>query len=511
MKDTNLSTTRIFVQREADNPVNIQQLLKELRGHYGKLSEVIMELIDNASSVFEKFRLQNGHIDVFIRKQNDGTLHVIVRDNGHGIQDIDAALTLGDRNTALTALSGHGMGFKNLPVEKITLRSVNQNGDAWEVEGPFVEHVNIAPFAGFPDGKCGTELDFVIKGDYLKADIARWGERSNTSGTKYSFYVLCDYLAEHIGVVMGRRMNQFGHTITIYANDGKSKKDKVFKVESLTLEVNPVALMAEAPAVGVTAGSKKIDAFDGNGSITANFKFGYGKPSRKSKRGYFQYNQVSQGWYIFINGRYIGKTHTISAREKHPCLNGLMGWVDLVVDYAEQAPQTEIAKTGFVEASPQYTRLLEEISKLIPNLTDVLIRETKNACVHDIMRDELFNHFVSMQQTCSKEVNVPGGSEQRMDVLNYTNRTMYELKTKAATTKDVFQVLGYVAAYIRNQPMNIPFDTVYICATDFPEPFQAALEDANVLLARDGLEIQTRYLYEVEGIKTLPSAKKQSN
>lgn len=112
------------------------------------------------------------------------------------------------------------------------------------------------------------------------------------------------------------------------------------------------------------------------------------------------------------------------------------------------------------------------------------------------------------QHDAGFEVRVPGESEQEIDVLDYTSRTLYEIKAKAAATKDVWQVFGYVSAYLHNTPMNVPFDTICICATDFPEPFMAALADTNAMLSRDGLEIQCRYLHELEGVKTLPTAKK---
>lgn len=499
-----------YKARKANNKSEWKQILKELQGHYGKLSEVIMELIDNASSAFEKFSMKNGVIEVVIHKLNANTLRVTVRDNGCGIQDIDAALSLGKRSTALTALSGHGMGFKNLPVKSITLRTINQNGGAWEVKGPFIERVNITPFDGFEDRETGTELVFDIDAAYLNADVARWGERTTATSKNRTFPMLCDCVVEHIAVVMGKRMTKWEHKIIVTAQD-ENKKEKVFDVEPLLLNINPLKLVAEHPELGSTHGTKKVDAFNGDGSITVEYAFGYGSASRKSKRGYFQNNQVSQGWYISINGRYIGKTAALGPRATHPSLNGLMGWIDLQVDYAEQAPQTEIAKTGFVEASHQYNALLEIIEGLIPNLNEVMRREIKTAQVHDIMRDELYKSMIARGHVAGREVMVPGESKQEVDNIDYTDKILYELKSKGATTRDVFQLYGYVAAYVHNTPKNIPFKTVLLCATDFPEECMGALEDANCLLEPYGFEIQTKYLYEVEGIKTLPSTKKQNS
>lgn len=494
---------------KAKNKAEWKQLLKEMQGHYGKLSEVIMELIDNASSVFEKFNLLNGTIEIIIKKLNAKTLQVIVRDNGAGIQDIHAALSLGKRSSALTALSGHGMGFKNLPVKTIILRTVNQNGEAWEVTGPFIEGVDMDPFDGFTDRETGTELEFTIAAEYLNADIARWGERSTSNGKNRTFFMLCDCVAEHISVVLGKRIEKFQHNITITAYDENDKK-KEYEVKPLLLVINPLKLVAEHPELGSTQGIKEVDAFNGDGKITAEYVFGYGAPSRKSKRGYFQNNQVSQGWYISINGRYIGKTATIGVNATHPSLNGLMGWIDLQVDYAEQAPQTEIAKTGFVEASHQYNALLEMIEGLIPGLHEVLRRELKAAKVHDVMRDELHTFLTTNGHVAYKEAEVPGQSKQKVDNLDTTAQILYELKSKVATTRDVFQLYGYVAAYVHNTPNNIPFKTVLLCATGFPDECMGAIADANCLLEPYGFEIEPRHLHEVEGIKTLPSAKKQN-
>lgn len=492
---------------KAKNKAKWQQLLKEMRGHYGKLSEVIMELIDNASSVFEKFNLLNGTIEVIIKKLNSKTLQVIVRDNGAGIQNIHAALSLGNRSSAYNALSGHGMGFKNLPVKSIILRTMNQNGEGWVVTGPFIEGVEMERFSGFEDRETGTEFEFTIAAEYLNADIARWGERSTSKSQNRTFFMLCDCVAEHISVVIGKRIEKFQHNITVTAYDENDKK-KEYEVKPLLLVINPLKLVAEHPELGSTQGVKEIDAFNGDGKIIAEYVFGYGAPNRKSKRGYFQNNQVSQGWYISINGRYIGKTATIGTNATHPSLNGLMGWIDLQVNYAEQAPQTEIAKTGFVEASHQYNELLEVIEGLIPNLSEVMRREVKAANVHDVMRDELYASMIAKGHIAGKEVMVPGESKQECDNIDYTDGILYELKPKNATTRDVFQLYGYVAAYVHNQPRNIPFKTVLLCAAGFPDECQGAIADANCLLEPYGLEIEMRHLHEVDGIQTLPSAQR---
>ena len=337
--------------RQAQNKTNHENILAELRGHYGNLSEILMELIDNSSSAFERYSF-NGHIDVTLTKVGENLLRVVVRDNGSGIEDIDVALSIGNKSGAQSASNDHAQGFKNLPVKKIYLRTANLHGEYYYVEGPFYEGVEIQECEPFADLPQGTEFVLEVDYEYLRRSTNRWGEKTG-SGNCTKFFTLIECVVEDIAVVHGLRMQELGYTISVTANDGFTEEE--YEVQPLFSEIEPFDAMD--PDLGSnekTEGEREVEAFDGEGTITMKYCFGEAKPNRESRKRYFAKKLSTQGAYYYHNGRYIGKTESLGIRAPHPSNNGCMATINLLMERASQSPQTEIAKTGYIEYSLQY-------------------------------------------------------------------------------------------------------------------------------------------------------------
>ena len=483
--------------RQAQNKTNHENILAELRGHYGNLSEILMELIDNSSSAFERYSF-NGHIDVTLTKVGENLLRVVVRDNGSGIEDIDVALSIGNKSGAQSASNDHAQGFKNLPVKKIYLRTANLNGEYYYVEGPFYEGVEIQECEPFADLPQGTEFVLEVDYEYLRRSTNRWGEKTG-SGNCTKFFTLIECVVEDIAVVHGLRMQELGYTISVTANDGFTEEE--YEVQPLFSEIEPFDAMD--PDLGSnekTEGEREVEAFDGEGTITMKYCFGEAKPNRESRKRYFAKKLSTQGAYYYHNGRYIGKTESLGIRAPHPSNNGCMATINLLMERASQGPQTEIAKTGYIENSLQYAKLRDLEYSLVPNIDHILHRESSKKLTELAITKEFSKRLVAQAHRVEHQPLMPGETKAKADVIDFTTKTIYEMKTKSAADKDVWQLFGYISTYLDEQEGRVPFDKAYLCALDLPTEAAAAIKHANFMLAHVcDIRIEYRNLYEVAG------------
>lgn len=485
--------------RKAKNKTNYASVLAELRGRYKNLSEVIMELVDNASSDFEAHCTEDFHgmIDVEINKLKNASLRVTVRDNGFGIVDLDKALAIGNKAGAQTATNDHAQGFKNLPVEKIYLRTATESG-YYRVDGPFYEGVEIQECEPFEDLKRGTEFVFEIGMPYFKPSTVRWGESSG-AGNCTKFFSIIDCIVDDIGMVHGFRMKELGYEIRVTADDGQEQQ--TYNVEPILPVVTPYD--ATDPALGTpkkAEGVCKIPAFDGNGTITMEYSFGEVSPNIPSRKGYFEKKLATQGLYFYQNGRYIGKTDSFGDRAAHPSKNGHVGIIKLHIQKASQAPQTEIAKTGYVKSSLQYIKLVETANALVPNLASILARKAREKVTEVDVTRALTAKMVENGDIAEHQVQVPGDSKAKADIVNYTKKEIYEFKLKPAAVGDAFQLLGYIAAWMDENDGKTPFRKAYLCTTDLPDEAREDMKHANYILKQiSNIQIEYRNLYEFTG------------
>lgn len=495
--------------RKANNAPIYEAIIKDNSGRYGNLSQMLMELIDNSASNFQAYFNPNGCVDIKITRISQTELHVVVRDNGTGMMDIDKALTLGDKSAAETASNDHAQGFKNLNVKNMVLRTANINGKCYLVKGPFIEGVEIEEHEFFEDLAQGTEFAFDVDFSMLIASNRRWGEKRGKANIS-TFSALVECIAEDIGVVHGYRMVEIGYNINIVADDMTTGSSTVIKVAPVLPVIMPFAVTDPAlGGIGKAQGRKTIPAFNGEGTIDIEYVIGMVDP-RPSKKGYFQKNINGQGWHIYINNRYIGKTDALDNRVAHPSRNGCMGRVNFITDKAAKAPQTEIAKTGFVESSADYNRLMEELNALLPNASEVIKRHTKPA----VSENQITALYAKKRNAEGVIVETQGqvpNTDDHYDILDFTNGILMEFKNKAASTDNVFQLVRYISAYCCEQESSIPFKRAYLVAKDCPPDAEKAIEHANFILERCGVQIEYHNLYEIAGdvMKELTSKKQK--
>ena len=158
---------REIIIRNIDNAPNGKEFFAGISGNFKDFGQTLCELIDNPISNFRAHK-RRGQVEIVLEEQGD-YVDVSVRDNGTGIENMDAALTIAARSCAESTLNEHGMGLKH------ALASINAGEDQhWSiqartaedvandryqrVEGPYDIHmpVSMIPGSGEVAGGTGT-------------------------------------------------------------------------------------------------------------------------------------------------------------------------------------------------------------------------------------------------------------------------------------------------------------------------------------------------------------------
>ena len=97
---------REIIIRNIDNAPNGKEFFAGISGNFKNFGQTLCELIDNPISNFRAHRI-HGRVEIVLEEQGD-YVDVSVRDNGTGIENMDAALTIAARSCAESTLNEHG-------------------------------------------------------------------------------------------------------------------------------------------------------------------------------------------------------------------------------------------------------------------------------------------------------------------------------------------------------------------------------------------------------------------
>ena len=120
---------REIIIRNIDNAPNGKEFFAGISGNFKNFGQTLCELIDNPISNFHAHGIR-GRVEIVLEEQGD-YVDVSVRDNGTGIENMDAALTIAARSCAESTLNEQGMGLKH------ALASINAREDQhWSISRP---------------------------------------------------------------------------------------------------------------------------------------------------------------------------------------------------------------------------------------------------------------------------------------------------------------------------------------------------------------------------------------
>lgn len=305
---------REIIIRNIDNAPNGKEFFAGISGNFKDFGQTLCELIDNPISNFRAHGIR-GRVEIVLEEQGD-YVEVSVRDNGTGIENMDAALTIAARSCAESTLNEHGMGLKH------ALASINAGEDQhWSIqtrtaedvandryqraEGPYDIHMPVSMIPGSGEVAGGTGTVVRVRCPMHKFLTLKPASKKEEP----TFAQMAAYLRETLRYTYANLLRDKAFTICLTAVDKSGASDGGELAGALEPNWRD-GQMTELPPVETDLGGGPVTICCRYGSI------------RRSKENAFYYraNMASSGAEIRINGRAIqhGLYNEIWGKALHP-------------------------------------------------------------------------------------------------------------------------------------------------------------------------------------------------
>ena len=305
---------REIIIRNIDNAPNGKEFFAGISGNFKDFGQTLCELIDNPISNFRAHGIR-GRVEIVLEEQGD-YVEVSVRDNGTGIENMDAALTIAARSCAESTLNEHGMGLKH------ALASINAGEDQhWSIqtrtaedvandryqraEGPYDIHMPVSMIPGSGEVAGGTGTVVRVRCPMHKFLTLKPASKKEEP----TFGQMAAYLRETLRYTYANLLRDKAFTICLTAVDKSGASDGGELAGALEPNWRD-GQMTELPPVETDLGGGPVTICCRYGSI------------RRSKENAFYYraNMASSGAEIRINGRAIqhGLYNEIWGKALHP-------------------------------------------------------------------------------------------------------------------------------------------------------------------------------------------------
>ena len=282
--------------------------------------------------------------EILLRVKEDGeNAELSVSDNGVGIADLGAALTISECS-GLTPYNEHGCGCKS------ALSYLCGGDGQWSIESRTAEDavrnryrcvmspylaIDGAMHAGFYEGQgsIGHETGTSVRIRCPKSKLE--GLKPATRRTQVNFRQLMAYLEEETAYTYAPLLVSGEIKISIQVGD----------------EEMPRRLAALEPAWDGTPALVPEFVTDlGGGPVTIRCRHGTIQPDKKTAI-YYKGNMASSGLEIRFNGRCIehGLYASVYGKALHPSCNRFLCQIDLLSEDGRGLPATESTKNACVE------------------------------------------------------------------------------------------------------------------------------------------------------------------
>ena len=427
-----------FIARKTNNAPDGRELFAGISGNFKEFGQTLCELTDNSISNFRAHNIR-GRIEITLTNQ-DTYVDVSVCDNGTGIEDVDAALTIAARSCAESALNEHGMGLKH------ALASINAGADQhWSIQTRTAEDaahdryqlvespysigmpVYLVPGSGDIMGDTGTVVQ-------VRCPMHKFLTLKPASKKEEpTFGQMAAYLRETLRYTYANLLRDKAFTICFTAVDKSGASDS----GEITGALEPNwrdGQMTELPPVETELGGGPVTICCRYGSI------------RRSKENAFYYraNMASSGAEIRINGRAIqhGLYNEIWGKALHPSQNRVLAQIDILSDQAEALPDTKSAKNGLREDDEKVAALFSWIRANIPEpfkeegREQMLVRllAEKKSAEPGVLR-------VSTEKNLYQCLNLQIKSD--LFVSSTEGVTLFEAKAGGSKAEDLYQLRMY--------------------------------------------------------------------
>ena len=426
-----------IITRKSRNIPDGKELFEGISGNFEEFGQTLCELTDNSISNFLAHHIR-GHIEITLT--NHGTyVDVSVRDNGTGIEDVDAALTIAARSCAESALNEHGMGLKH------ALASINAGEDQhWSiqtrtaedvandryqrVEGPYDIHMPVSMIPGSGEVAGGTGTVVRVRCPVHKFLTLKPASKKEEP----TFAQMAAYLRETLRYTYANLLRDKAFTICFTAVDKSGASDG-----------GEIAEPLEPKWKGEYTELPPVEADLGYGRVTICCRYG---SIRRSKKNAFYYkgNMASSGAEIRINGRAIqhGLCSEIWGKALHPNQNRFIAQIDILCDQSAALPDTKSAKNGLREDDEKVAALFSWIRANIPEpfkeegREQMLVRllAEKKSAEPGVLR-------VSTEKNLYQCLNLQIKSD--LFVSTTEGVTLFEAKAGGSKAEDLYQLRMY--------------------------------------------------------------------
>ena len=429
---------REIIIRNIDNAPNGKEFFAGISGNFKDFGQTLCELIDNPISNFRAHK-RRGRVEIVLEEQGD-YVDVMVRDNGTGIENMDAALTIAARSCAESTLNEHGMGLKH------ALASINAGEDQhWSIqprtaedvandryqraEGPYDIHMPVSMIPGSGEVAGGTGTVVRVRCPMHKFLTLKPASKKEEP----TFGQMAAYLRETLRYTYANLLRDKAFTICFTAVDKSGASDGGELAGALEPNWRD-GQMTELPPVETDLGGGPVTICCRYGSI------------RRSKENAFYYraNMASSGAEIRINGRAIqhGLYNEIWGKALHPSQNRFLAQIDILSDQAEALPDTKAAKNGLREDDEKVAALFSWIRANVP---EPFKEEGREQLLVRLLAEKKSAEAGVLRVSTEKNLYQCLNLQIKSDLFVSTTEgvTLFEAKAGGSKAEDLYQLRMY--------------------------------------------------------------------
>lgn len=433
-----------------NNGIKIEEMWEGLGGNFDNIQQIIFEFVDNSVSNLTGINsnlLQNKQIDIIFKVYDENNILIQIQDTGTGINNLDNALSIGNKQSQESPLNEHGFGLKH------ALAAADKENKNWKIYTRTKDDLNNNVFEVI-NAPYRTE-NWTAK--IISIQEMNWPGNYNNTGTIIEFTIdkaLLSTLTEGIpGANYNTSYERMVHyfiedTAFTYSNILEENKLKInvklFINDSLRKDENVTALHPEWEEKYME-NSEECDL--GSGKVKINYVFGAIKSGNNIR--YYKRNMASSGVEIRINGRALvyNLFSEIWNKAKHNSFNYFLGIIDVISEDKNKLPETKTAKNSFKSNDNKYDALIRWIRQKYPTIKEV---EESNDEYNEI---KMFQNLLAnlkaynnSNDTITTEQYVfEEDMKLRIDLYHCSNNeiTIYEGKKLKTSPKDVYQLRMY--------------------------------------------------------------------
>ena len=453
------------------------------------------ELIDNSLSARIKknigSRKESIFIEINIEEKNDGTISIIIADNGTGItyeQIIDennSIFNLGHTNVDKGSMNEHGFGLKNAiamltsgATENFSLLT-KYDDKLYCVDGPLGPEMGIKEALNndweeglndLKNSKSGVKIHLTVQDDYFKT--------VNTLGGLYSFDTCVRRLGEHLGIIYNTYLKE---------NDIEFHYKSKNQTEFTSQKINPI------PTPFSKSTSNKKDIYnlqvEVDGQIyRAEYTMGVldqsiKHPEAENELGWpYPLKQYHQGSNARCGVTIISRDKVLKTAVFSEIWSNLAGNVSYnnflaELKFDENFP-TVNQKNNIDPTTPQYQRIIQKLVDEEEYQPKSSTQKNNESTLQKKIIKNIKSSITDDITTPGRKVVWDGGAE--IDIYyknNDTNKVvMYELKIDKAIVKDVYQLEMYWDALVEE---GFEIDTAILVADSFSANVDKVINNTN--------------------------------